>query len=104
MANPFVVGDRIHGFASGYFGRDSYACRTVEAVGPDWVLTRNDRDEVEVTQDRSGRELEWLYEHRADGQWCVLPPCDRGDPELGIDEAPAWAAPQQRELRTGRDD
>ncbi len=36
------VGQRIHGFAGGAFGRDSYTCRTVEAVGADWVVTRND--------------------------------------------------------------
>jgi hypothetical protein len=31
----------IHGYAGGAFGRDSYACRRVEAIGPDWVVTRN---------------------------------------------------------------
>lgn len=38
--NPFRVGDEVHGFADGYFGRDSYGCRRVEAVGPDWIVTR----------------------------------------------------------------
>lgn len=48
----FEVGDRIHGFAGGYFGRDSYDCRRVVAVGPDWVVTRNDRGVAEfVTGD-----------------------------------------------------
>lgn len=41
------VGDEIHGFANGVFGRDSYVCRVVEAVGPDWLVTRNKAGEVE---------------------------------------------------------
>lgn len=40
-AIPFAVGDVIHGFAFGAFGRDSYACRWVEHVGPEWIVTRN---------------------------------------------------------------
>lgn len=39
-ANPLSIGDRLHGFQSGYFGRDSYVCRRVEAIGPDWAVTR----------------------------------------------------------------
>lgn len=35
------VGDQIHGFANGHFGRDSYACRVIEAEGRDWFVTRN---------------------------------------------------------------
>lgn len=40
-AAPLTVGDVIHGFAEGAFGRDSYQCRRVEAVGPDWIVTRD---------------------------------------------------------------
>lgn len=39
--HDFKVGDVIHGFCGGVFGRGSYACRRVEAVGPDWIVTRN---------------------------------------------------------------
>lgn len=49
--NPFQLGDVIHGFCGGVFGRDSYNCRRVEAVGSDWIVTRNDRGEVEMTTD-----------------------------------------------------
>lgn len=35
-----AVGSRIYGFAGGYFGRDSYDDKTVEAVGADWVVAR----------------------------------------------------------------
>lgn len=45
------VGDIIHGHGGGYFGRESYNCKRVEAVGPDWVVAR------EVTLYRQGDVL-----------------------------------------------
>lgn len=45
---PLRAGDRLYGFAGGAFGRDSYGPRTVEAVGPDWVIARDDIDRAEV--------------------------------------------------------
>lgn len=47
-AHGFLVGSVVHGFAAGSFGRDSYDCRRVEAVGADWIVTRNRRGEVEM--------------------------------------------------------
>ncbi len=41
------VGEVIHGLAGGAFGRDSYDCRRVEAIGHDWVVTRNGRGQIE---------------------------------------------------------
>ncbi|MEU7066926.1 hypothetical protein [Streptomyces sp. NPDC046161] len=35
-ARPLAVGDVIHGFAYGAFGRDHYDCVRIEAVGPGW--------------------------------------------------------------------
>ena len=48
MSTPrlLAVGDVIHGFAQGAFGRDHYHCVRVEAVGPDWIVAR-DPDEPE---------------------------------------------------------
>lgn len=37
---PLSVGDQIHGFAGGLFGRDHYVCVTVEHVARDWVVLR----------------------------------------------------------------
>lgn len=37
---PLRVGDVLHGYCGGYFGRDGYECKTVEAVGSDWVVAR----------------------------------------------------------------
>jgi hypothetical protein len=34
------VGDTLHGFCGGAFGRESYGDKTVEAVGTDWVVAR----------------------------------------------------------------
>lgn len=50
----FQPADIIHGFCGGAFGRDSYACRRVEATGPDWIATRNDPGDVELA---AGRHL-----------------------------------------------
>lgn len=38
---PLAVGDVIHGFAYGAFGRDHYHCVRIEAVGPDWIVARD---------------------------------------------------------------
>lgn len=62
MKAKLKVGDEVHGFAGGAFGRDSYACRKVEAVGPDWIVTRNPRDEVEFTT--------YLYFDPEDRRYC----------------------------------
>jgi hypothetical protein len=37
---PLAIGDHIHGYCGGYFGRDHYKCGVVEAIGPDWVVFR----------------------------------------------------------------
>jgi hypothetical protein len=35
------VGTVLHGFCNGYFGRDSYENKRIEAVGVDWVVVRD---------------------------------------------------------------
>lgn len=40
MSAQLHEGQVIHGFAGGAFGRDSYRCRKVEAVGRGWIVTR----------------------------------------------------------------
>ncbi len=51
--NTFPVGATIHGYAGGYFGRDSYQCRRVQAVGIDWIVTRT----IEPPLEGSGVQL-----------------------------------------------
>ena len=34
------IGMMIYGFCNGYFGHDSYAPKTIEAIGEDWLVVR----------------------------------------------------------------
>lgn len=38
---PLGIGDVIHGFAQGGFGRDHYDCVRIEAAGRDWIVARD---------------------------------------------------------------
>lgn len=38
----YEVGDTLFGFCSGYFGRNSYGPKTIEAIGADWVVVREE--------------------------------------------------------------
>lgn len=42
IPQPLARGDVLHGFASGVFGRDHYNCCRIEAVGPDWIVARDE--------------------------------------------------------------
>lgn len=44
-SEPLAVGDVIHGFAEGVFGRDHYDCARIEAVGFDWIVCRDVADD-----------------------------------------------------------
>lgn len=66
-------GDRVHGFAGGYFGRDSYTCRTVEYIGPDYVVLRSDNEAPMLASTRNAELALSKYGERKadyDGQWC----------------------------------
>lgn len=41
------VGSVLHGYAGGYFGRDSYSHKRVEAIGKGWLVVRNEEGEPE---------------------------------------------------------
>jgi hypothetical protein len=38
------IGRKIYGYCSGYFGRDSYADKVIEAEGVDWIVARPNGD------------------------------------------------------------
>lgn len=40
LSPPLRVGDLLEGYCDGWFGRDSYGDKRVEAVGADWVVVR----------------------------------------------------------------
>lgn len=37
-----LVGQQLYGYCGGYFGRDSYGDKRIEAVGSDWVVVRTE--------------------------------------------------------------
>ena len=64
-----LIGDVLHGFCGGAFGRDSYDCRRVEAIGADWIVTRSlTRGSPEFTR---GPEIHRnLAKYRMDFTFC----------------------------------
>ena len=43
---PLRVGDKLYGYCGGEFGRDSYSTKTVEAIGSDWVVAREEEGPI----------------------------------------------------------
>jgi hypothetical protein len=41
-----LVGQMLYGYCGGYFGRDSYESKRVEAVGVDWVVCRDESGDI----------------------------------------------------------
>lgn len=77
---PIQVGDELHGYCGGYFGRDDFDCGIVEAVGPDWVIKRvhgryrEDATAAAATGIGILKELAQYREPRSDGcQWGTCP-------------------------------
>lgn len=86
-ARPLNVGDVIHGFAYGAFGRDHYNCVRIEVIGPDWIVARdNDQDDPGPSFATGRRALELCIQAR--DQPC--PDCILNDtePPLTADEGP----------------
>ena len=99
MSRPLAVGDIIHGFARGAFGRDHYDCVRVEAVGPDWIVARDPHEpeqEPSFTSGRRSLELcieardencSWVRERRWDEPDARCPLADT-QPPLTTQETP----------------
>lgn len=65
---PLAVGDVIHGFAHGVFGRDHYHCVRIEAVGSDWIVARDPDDDTHEPSFATGaRTLDLCAEVRDEG-------------------------------------
>ncbi len=54
----FEIGDEVHGFCGGYFGRDDYYCKKVEARGYDYIVFRYLSGGVTMY---SGKDQETIY-------------------------------------------
>ena len=63
---PLRVGDVLFGFCGGFFGRDSYQDKRIEAIGADWVVARDDMGHVHVAtfDQRDGWTLNELKQYR----------------------------------------
>ncbi len=46
MTEQIRIGTVLRGYCGGYFGRDSYEDKRVEAIGADWVVARDDNGHV----------------------------------------------------------
>lgn len=68
---PLAPGDVIHGFTNGAFGRTHNDCVRIEAVGPDWIVTRPAREDFRPKPEPwfvSGRHDLGLCQHARDGR------------------------------------
>jgi len=46
LGNYLSVGTVLYGYCSGFFGRDSYEEKRVEAVGHDWLICRDESGDI----------------------------------------------------------
>ncbi|MCX4778136.1 hypothetical protein [Streptomyces sp. NBC_01264] len=74
-ARPLAIGDVIHGFAYGAFGRDHYDCVRIEAVGPDWIVARDHSHPWNEPSFTSGRDSLELCQRARDEPCPVDNPC-----------------------------
>ncbi|MHC3427218.1 hypothetical protein [Streptomyces sp. DT18] len=72
---PLAVGDVIHGFAYGAFGRDHYDCVRIAAVGPDWIVARDPDEPWRGPSFTSGAESLQLCQQARDTPCPVDSPC-----------------------------
>jgi len=61
--NTFMIGEILYGFCNGYFGRDSYQNKRVEAFGIDWVVCRDEQGYVHFAIFENNEEF-WSYVER----------------------------------------
>ena len=61
------IGKVLKGYCNGYFGRDSYGDKTIEAEGIDWIVVRCENGKVDFTsfnssEDKQIKINQWLIE------------------------------------------
>ena len=54
------VGMMIYGYCNGYFGRDSYEPKRIEALGHDWVVVREEEGFPNFARFNSSETMEKL--------------------------------------------
>ena len=50
------VGTVLYGFCNGFFDRDSYGKKRIEAIGADWVVVREEDGQPNFASFAEGRE------------------------------------------------
>jgi len=49
-----LIGETLYGFCNGFFGRDSYEAKTIEAIGKDWIVARTGKGELRIATFEEG--------------------------------------------------
>ena len=60
IMQTFILGEVLYGFCNGFFGRDSYENKRVEAFGIDWVVCRDEDGQVHFAT-FEGTDKFWSY-------------------------------------------
>lgn len=55
--NQIRIGQVLYGNCGGIFGRDSYNPKRIEAIGPDWIVVRDDQGYLHFASFASGEEI-----------------------------------------------
>lgn len=63
MTTTLRVGDPLYGYCGGWFGRDSYEDKRVEAIGSDWVVARSEYGLVVVATFENGFTPDYLCQY-----------------------------------------
>lgn len=84
---PLEVGDVIHGFAQGGFGRDHYDCVKIEAAGKDWIVARDADGDVSFASGE--RSLKHLIMVR-DTDRCPEEKCPVQESTVGLTVPGGW--------------
>jgi len=56
------VGTVLYGFCNGFFGRDSYGKKRIEAIGADWVVVREEGGQPNFASFAEGWEKKDIQE------------------------------------------
>ena len=52
------VGQVLHGYCGGYFGRDGFGPKRIEAFGEDWIVVRTEIGRPNMADFNSRKEME----------------------------------------------
>ena len=65
------IGTVLYGYCEGYFGRDSYADKRIEAFGADWIVVREESGKPDFVSFNTNEEMRMFVDKNS-------------NPELGV--------------------